>query len=101
MKNVTAKQYGNGRPKLYVVERTGPQGPNVPPAKSAFVPKCDRETWADAWLNGRASLMKLAQTNKGYGLLGIERAVLIEINNRLRRSEQMGYKVETIYGRAA
>src|SRR5438045_9139723 len=75
--------------KVQSIDSAKPTPPNLPPAKSAFVPKCDREAWADVWLSGRASLMKLTRTNKGFGLLEIERAVLTEIKSRLRRAEDL------------
>ncbi len=87
--------------KVQPIDGKSPQPPNLPPTKSAFIPKQAREVWADCWLSGRASLMKLCRTNRGVGLLGIESAVLTEIQHRLRRAEEMQSKVAYITRRAA
>jgi hypothetical protein len=88
----TAHRGTASRQKVQSIDSARQNPTNLPPttpAKSAFVAKCDRETWADAWLNGRASLMQLTRSNKGFGMLAIEHAVLTEINNRMRRSETL------------
>jgi fructosamine-3-kinase len=88
--NVNRKAPEMGTKSLHLVaskNRTRPNVSTVP--KTKFVAKCDREAWADVWLNKRAGLMLLTRRNKGLGQLAIEDALIDEVNERLRRADRL------------
>jgi hypothetical protein len=89
-----------GRRNLYIVGNNKPTPP-TPPAASRFVPKHDREAWADIWLRGGKNLFQLTYSNKGFGLLGIEQAIREVVLDRIARAERLERNVVQMRGRAA
>jgi hypothetical protein len=91
------KSAGRERAKIQVINNTQPDPTTpIPPSAARFVPKCDREVWADVWLRGVKNLPQLTYSNKGFGLLAIEDAIRTEIRDRLSRAERLERNVTTM-----
>jgi hypothetical protein len=93
------KGAADNRANLYVVGSSEPTPP-TPPSAAKFIPRHDREAWADIWLRGGKNLMQLTYSNKGFGLLVIESAVREVILDRIARAERLQRNVSFV-GRTA
>ena len=98
--NLNRKPVGHERPKLQIVGKPDPEPPTTP-VRVLLTPQEDRESMAEAWLNGRG-FQKLHYSNRsfGYKLLDVEGCIRFEVLKLLRR-EQRNQQIAEFVRRAA